>query len=153
MHIMHDSHLGESHMGPHIDSMMDMRPTLGSTIEEEQSDAQTSGTVMVVVDPYPLEMLEVDGIVLQGVSRQQEHDIPNQEREALLEMVDHPYLGRHTDEVQINAHAISRAAVLPGSSTLQEYIDGACSISCPLWPIIERGAFFYRQLSLTDSAE
>ena len=39
------------------------------------------------------------------------------------------------------------------SSTLQEYIDGACIISCPLWPIIERGAFFYRQISLADRAE
>ena len=38
-------------------------------------------------------------------------------------------------------------------STLQEYIDGAGSISCPLWPIIERGASFYRQLSLADRAE
>jgi len=39
------------------------------------------------------------------------------------------------------------------SSTLQEYINGACSISCPLWPIIERGVSFYKQLSLADRAE
>ena len=63
-------------------------------------------------------------------------------------MVEHPSLGRHIDEVQMDVHA-----VLSVSSTLQEYIDGACSISCPLWPIIERGAFFYRQLSLEDRAE
>ena len=62
----------------------------------------------------------------------------------LLEMVEHPLLGRHVDKVQIDAHAVSMAVVLPGSSTLQEYIDGACSISWPLWPIIEGGAFFYR---------
>ena len=52
-----------------------------------------------VTDPYPLEMLEVDGIVLQGSSRKQEHYITNQERDELLEMVEHPSLGRHTDEV------------------------------------------------------
>ena len=39
------------------------------------------------------------------------------------------------------------------SSTLQEYIDGACRISCPLWPIIEREAFSYRQLSLADKTK
>ena len=92
-----------------------------------------------VADPYPLEMMEVDGIVLQGASRQQEHDIPDQEWEELLDMVEHPSVGRHRDEVQIDVHAVSKAAVLSVSSTLQEYINGACSISCPLWPIIERG--------------
>ena len=106
-----------------------------------------------IADPYPLEVLEVDGIVLQGASRQQEHDIPDQEWEELLEMVEHPSVCRHIDEVQIGAYAVNRAAVSLGSSTLQEYIDGACSISCPFWPIIERGAFFYRQLSLADGTE
>ena len=52
-----------------IASMMDMRLTLGSAIEEEQSDALTSSTVIAVADPYPLEVFEVDGIVLQGNSR------------------------------------------------------------------------------------
>ena len=102
-----------------------------------------------VADPYPLEVLEVDGIALQGARGQQEHYIPD-ERDELLVTVEHPFVGRHIDEVQIGAHAFSRAAVPSGSSTLQEYIDGACSISCPLWPIIERGDFFYRQLSLAD---
>ena len=105
-----------------------------------------------VADPYPLEMLEVDGIVLQGARGQQKHYIPD-ERDELLEIVEHPSLGQYTDEVQIDAQGVSRAAVLSVSSTLQEYIDGACSISCPLWPIIERGAFFYRQLSLVDWIE
>ena len=59
-------------------------------------------------------------------------------------MVEHLSLGRHIDEVQIDVHAVDRAAVLSVSSTLQEYVDGACSISCPLRPIIENGAFFYR---------
>ena len=68
-------------------------------------------------------------------------------------MVEHPYLGRHIDEVQIDVHAVDRATVLSVSSTLQEYIDGACSISCPLWPIIERGVFFYRQISLAVETE
>ena len=35
MHIMHDSPLGESQMEAHIESMMDMRLTLGSAIDEE----------------------------------------------------------------------------------------------------------------------
>ena len=64
MHIIHDSPLGESQMEAHIESMMDMLLTLGSTIEVEQSDAQTSCTVTTVIDPYPLKVLEVDGIVL-----------------------------------------------------------------------------------------
>ena len=153
MHIMHDSPLRESQMEAHIESMMDMRLTLGSATEEEQSDAQTPSTVTAVANPYPLEMLEVDGIVLQGARGQQEHYIPDQERDELLEMVEHPSLGRHIDELQIDVHTVGRVAILSVSSTLQEYVDGACSISCPLWPIIERGAFFYRQLSLADRAE
>ena len=91
---------------------------MGSAIEEEQLDAQTPSTVTVVADPYPLEMLEVDGIVLQGASGKQEHYIPDQERDELLEMVEHPSLDRHTDEVQTDAHAVSRVAELSGSSTL-----------------------------------
>ena len=51
-------------MGAHIEPMRDMRLTLGSTIEVGQSDALTSSTVTTVADPYPLEVLEVDGIVL-----------------------------------------------------------------------------------------
>ena len=51
-------------MEAHIECMMDIRLTLGSTTKEEQSDAQTSSTVTAVADPYPLEMVEVDGIVL-----------------------------------------------------------------------------------------
>ena len=39
MHIMRDSPVGESQMEAHIESMMDMRLTLGSAIEGEQSDA------------------------------------------------------------------------------------------------------------------
>ena len=77
MHIMHDSPLGESQMEAHIESMMDMWLTLGSAIEEEPSDAQTQSTVTTVADPYPLQMLEVDGIVLQGASRQPKHYIPD----------------------------------------------------------------------------
>ena len=61
-----------------------------------------------------------------------------------MDMVEHPSVGRHRDEAQIDVHAVSKAAVFLVGSTLQEYIDGACSISCPLWPIIERGASFYR---------
>ena len=68
-------------------------------------------------------------------------------------MVEHPSVGRHRDEAQIDVHAVSRAAAFLVGSTLHEYIDGACNISCPLWPIIERGASFYRQLSLADRAE
>ena len=68
-------------------------------------------------------------------------------------MVEHPSVGRYKDEAQIDVHAVSRAAVFSVSSTLEEYIDGACSISCPLWPVIERGASFYRRLSLADRAE
>ena len=64
MHIRHDIPLGESQMSAHIESMMDIRLTLGSAIEVEQSNAQTSSTVTAVADPYPLEVLEVDGIVL-----------------------------------------------------------------------------------------
>ena len=131
-------------MGTNIEPMRDMRLTLGLAIEVGQSDALTSSTVTVVSNPYPLKVLEVDGIVLQGASRQQDHDIPDQEWEELLEMVEHPSVGRHRDEVQIDVHAVSRAGVFSVSSTLQEYIDGACSISCPLWLSIEGGAFFYR---------
>ena len=86
-------------MGTHIEPMRDMRLTLGSTIEVEQLDGLTSSTVTTVADPYPLELLEVDGIVLQGASRQREHDIPDQEWEELLDMVEHPFVGRHRDEV------------------------------------------------------
>ena len=57
-------------MEARIESMMDMRLTLGSATKEEQSDAQTPSTVTAVADPYPLEMLEVDGIVLQGARGQ-----------------------------------------------------------------------------------
>ena len=56
-------------MGTHIESMRDMWLTLGLAIEVGQSYAPTSSTVTAVADPYPLEVLEVDGIVLQGVSR------------------------------------------------------------------------------------
>ena len=66
-----------------------------------------------------------------------------------METVEHPSLGRPTDEVQIDAHAVNKVAIISGSNTLQEYIDGACSIPCPLGPIIERGVFFFRQFSLT----
>ena len=38
-------------------------------------------------------------------------------------------------------------------STPHEYIDGACSLSFPLWPIIETGASFYRQRLLADRAK
>ena len=72
----------------------------------------------VIANPYPLEMVEVDGIVLQGASGQLEHYIPAQEREELLEMVEHPYLGQHIDEVQIDVHVVDRAVVLSVSSTL-----------------------------------
>ena len=77
MHIMHEIPLGESYIEAHIESMMRVRLTLGSTMEEEQSDAQTSSTVTAVAGPYPLEMVEVDGIVLQGASGQREHYIPD----------------------------------------------------------------------------
>ena len=56
-------------MGAHIEPMRDMRLTLGSAIKVGQSDALTSSTVTAVADPYPLEVLEVDGIVLHGGSR------------------------------------------------------------------------------------
>ena len=72
-----------------------------------------------IADPYPLEMLEVDGIVLQGASGQSEHYIPDQERE-LFEIMEHPSLGRHIDEVQIDVRIVDRAAALSVSSTLQE---------------------------------
>ena len=106
-----------------------------------------------VADAYPLEVLEVDEIVLQGACRQREHDIPDQKWEELLDMVEHPFVGRHMDEAQIDVHTVSKGALFLVGSTLHEYIDGACSISCPIWPIIERGASFYRQLSLADRAE
>ena len=99
MHIMHDSPLGESQIEAHIESVMEMRLAVGSPIEEEQLDAQTSSTVTTVANAYPLEVWDVDGMVLQGASRQQEHDIPDQEWEELLEMVEHPYLDQHIDEV------------------------------------------------------
>ena len=105
-----------------------------------------------IADPYPLEMLGVDGIVWQEARGHQEFYIPD-ERDDLLEIVEYPSLGRHIDEVQIDVHTVGRAAVLSVSSTLQEYIDGACSMSCPLWPTIERGASFYRQFPLVDRAE
>jgi len=80
-------------MGAHIELMRDMGLTLGSAIEVGQSDALTLSTVSAVADPYPLEVLEVDGIVLQGASKQREHDIPDQEWEELLDMVVHPSMG------------------------------------------------------------
>ena len=69
MHIRHDSPLGESQMEAHTGSMMRTQLTLGSAIEE-QSDAHTSSMVIAVANPYPLEMVEVDGIVRQGASGQ-----------------------------------------------------------------------------------
>ena len=68
-------------------------------------------------------------------------------------MLEHPSLGRRWDEAQIDVLAVSRAAAFLVGSSLQEYIDGVCSIPCPLLPIIERGASFYRQLPLTDKVE
>ena len=100
MHIMHDSPSGESEMEAQIESVVDVRLTLGSTIEEEQTNARASSMVTVVSDTHPQDMLEVDGIVLWEASRQQEYDISDHEREELLEMVEHPSLGRPTDEVQ-----------------------------------------------------
>ena len=64
IHIRHNIPLGESQMGSHIEPMRDMRLTLGLAIEVGQSDALTSSMVIAVADPYPLEVLEVDGIVL-----------------------------------------------------------------------------------------
>ena len=64
MDTRHDISLGEVQMGAHIEPMMDMRLTLGSAFEVQQSDAQTPSTVTAATDPYPLEMLEVDEIVL-----------------------------------------------------------------------------------------
>ena len=52
-------------MGAHIELMRDMRLTLGSAIEVGHLDALKLSTVTAVADPYPLEVLEVDGIVLQ----------------------------------------------------------------------------------------
>ena len=92
MDIRDDISLSEVQMGAHIESMVDMRLTLGPATEEEQSDAQTPSTVTAIANPYPLEMLEVDGIVLQGARGQQEHYIPD-ERDELLEMVEHPSVG------------------------------------------------------------
>jgi len=73
--------------------------------------------------------------------------------EELLEMVLHPYFCRPIDEVSVDAYTVSKTAVLSRSSTLQEYIDGACSASCPLEPIIERGAFPLRHVLLTSRTE
>ena len=140
-------------MEAHIESVMDMRLTAGSAIEEEQPDALPSSRVTAVADPYLLEVLQVDGIALQGTSRQREYEIPDHEWEELLDIVEHLSGDRHRDEVQIDILTVSRAAVFLVSSPLQEYIDGACSISCPLWPMTERGASFLKQLSLADRAE
>ena len=63
-YIRHDIPLRESQMGAHIESMRDMRLTLGSAIEVGQSYALTSSTVTVAADLYPMEMLEVDGVVM-----------------------------------------------------------------------------------------
>ena len=39
MHIMHDNPLRETQMEAHIDLVVDMRLTLGSAIEEDQTNA------------------------------------------------------------------------------------------------------------------
>lgn len=77
-------------------------------------------------------MLDIDRVVLQEASRQQE----------LLEMVVHPSLGQPTDEVRVVAQAASRAAGLSVSSPLQEYIDRTCSTVYPLLSIRGRKAKF-----------
>ena len=75
-YIRHDIPLRESRMGAHIESMRDMRRTLGSAIEVGQSYALTSSTVTAAADPYSLEVLEVDRVALREASRQQEYDTP-----------------------------------------------------------------------------
>ena len=68
--IRHDISLGEVQMGAHIEPMMDMRLKLGSAFEGQQLDAQTPSTVTAATNPYPMEMLEVDEMDLQGANRQ-----------------------------------------------------------------------------------
>ena len=87
---MHDSPLGESQMEVHIEFLMDVLLHLGSAMGEEKMDVRASSMETVVVDTYPHKMLEVDGIVLREASIQQDHEIPNQERDDVLDMVEHP---------------------------------------------------------------
>lgn len=56
-----------------------------------------------------------------------------------MEMVGHPSLGRPIDEVQIGAVAANRAVIFLGRNPLKEYIDRACSTSCPLFLIMREG--------------
>lgn len=92
------------------------------------------------------EVLELDRIDLQDVCRLEERGVFSQMRENPFEMMVHSSFGQPTDEVSVDALVAGRATVLSGSSPLQEYIDKACSITCPLLPIIERGADFLRQI-------
>lgn len=65
--------------------------------------------MVVFADACPQELLEVDRVVLQVMSRLEEYGAFRQMREDLLKMVVHPSLGLPTDEVSIGAVAASRA--------------------------------------------
>ena len=65
----------------------------------------------------------------------------------------HPSLGLPIDEVQVDVVETSRAVAFSGSSPLQEYIDKACSTTCPPRSIIGREAGFIGCILLVDRAE
>lgn len=68
VHNMHDEPFGESQLEVHIEPVMDEQPSLGSAIDEEQTDVQTDSRVAVFADTCPQEVLEVDRIILQEVN-------------------------------------------------------------------------------------
>lgn len=54
----------------------------------------------------------------------------------------HPSLGLPIDEVQIDAVVANKAATYIGTNPLQEFLDRACSIVYPHFPIRGREAGF-----------
>jgi len=124
----------------HVEPRMEDEQTpLGPIIEVEQIDVQATSSEVVFADICRQEVLEIDNVVLQEASRRQE-----------LDMVVHPSLGLPIEEVQTNIVAASKAAIYSGSNPLQEFIDRACNIVCPLFPIRGRKAGFLEHVLIVQ---
>ena len=79
MNDMHDEPFVESQLEVHVEPMIeeDEQPSFGSTIDEEQIDAQTTNRVILFADTCHQEMLEPDMIDLQEVVRLEELGVSN----------------------------------------------------------------------------
>lgn len=111
---------------------------LALVIDGDQIEVQTIGRVTVFADTCPQGMLEYDRTVWQEIGGLEECGASYQSREVAV----HTSLGLPIDEVQIDVVGARQATIFLGCNPLQDYIDRACSMFCPLFPIREREAGF-----------